>query len=528
MKAIIPFLSAITLLALTPKTVTAQSAGTPDATFGINGRTTVPFSNPNAGGSSQFVLHTDGRVVAVSVENDTYFATRFLPNGALDPSFGNAGIATGTPNPDFSEDVTLALALPNGKTLIVLNTYSDTEDATKFVQLDASGALDPAFGQGGILQLDLSPTIAEEYITAGVVLPDGKLLLTGYVENPQTSFYAGVILRLNPNGSYDNTFNNTGRFNAPILLGFNIMTAIIVQPDNKVVAAGSIIDLVSQNLIGFTLRLNSGGMLDLSYGTAGIVRLNTATDKIAAITDMVRTPDGKLVLSGLDGNFSEPRIVRLNPNGSLDNTFGTAGVSILAPANLNEAGEPKVELQSDGKILLCIPALLDDNGTSEEGYLLARYNAEGNLDAGFGDMGIVTVGDDFYGIGVALQPDGKILVGGVWDDSDTPGVFVHRYNGSAGVSTNEILLEIADAKVFPNPARYDATLRFQLSSNKQLQVDLADATGRICTVLSAMRTWEAGAISIPLSLAGLPTGNYWVRVSDNTGHALALPIFVQQ
>lgn len=528
MKVFMHIFWAVIFFALIPKPVTAQFAGTPDATFGINGRATVPFPNSNGGGSAQLVLHTDGSVVAVSVANDAYFATRLLPNGALDQTFGNSGIAAGTPNPDFSEDMTLALALPNGKTLIVLNTYSDTEDATKFVQLDASGAPDPVFGQGGILQLDLSPTVAEEYITAGVVLPDGKLLLTGYVENPQTGFYSGVILRLNPNGSYDNTFNNTGRFNAPVLLGFTIMTAIIVQPDNKVVAAGSIIDLVSQNLLGFTLRLNGSGTLDLSYGTAGVVRLNTVTDKIAAITDMVRTADGKLVLSGLDGNFSEPRVVRLNPNGSLDNTFGTAGVSILAPSNLNEAGEPKVELQSDGKILLCVPALLEENGTFEGGYFLARYNAEGIIDAGFGDMGVVAVGDDFTGIGVAIQPDGKILVGGVWDSPATPGLFVHRYNGSAGVGAKDMQLEIADVKIFPNPARFDATLQFQLSAGKQLQVDLADATGRICAVLSAMHIREAGTTSISLSLPGMPTGNYWVRVSDNTGHVLALPIFLQQ
>lgn len=523
MKASTNFFALILLAAGFPLLLSAQ-AGTLDPTFGTNGRAFAPFPAFAYGDGGRLVLHANGRVGVIGTANDAYFAAQFLENGTPDVAFGTNGTVAGTPITDRFEDLTCALALPNGKTLIVINSYDDTVDGTKLVQLDAAGALDATFGQGGILELDLSPD-AEEYLVSGTILPDGKILLAGYVEDPQTGFYTGVVVRLNANGSFDTSFNGTGRFNAPALLFFSAFSALVVQPDGKIILGGLTVDLASQTLIGLTLRLNAGGTLDLTYGIAGVVRLNNATDKISIITDMARTADGKIIACGLTSTFDAPRVARLNANGSIDNTFGTAGVIVLAPSNLVDFGEPRLKLQSDGKIVVSTAAVFEVDGDFDGGYLLASLNADGTLNTTFGDQGIVASGDFFFGLDVAIQPDGKILVGGYLDDVDLPGLFVDRYLGE-GVATKDLRLNLTDVRVFPNPVRSDAQLAFDLPEAKRLQVELVDATGRLCSVLSPMRHWDAGPNALQMTFPSVPTGNYRVRIADEVGRTQAVNVVV--
>lgn len=523
MKASTNFFALILLAAGFPLLLSAQ-AGTLDPTFGSNGRAFAPFPAFGYGNGGRLVQHANGRIGVVGTANDAYFAAQFLENGTPDAAFGTNGTAAGTPIPDRFEDLTYALALPNGKTLIVINSYDDIVDGTKLVQLDATGALDATFGQGGILELDLSPD-AEEYLLSGAVLPDGKILLAGYVEDPQTGFFTGVVVRFNANGSYDTSFNGTGRFNAPALLLFSAFTTLTVLPDNKILLGGLTVDFASQSLIGLTLRLNAGGTLDLTYGLAGVARLNNATDKISLISDMVRTADGKFIACGTISTFDALRIVRLNANGSLDNTFGTAGVMLLTPSNLLDFGEPRLKLQSDGKIVVCAYAVFEVDGDFDGGYLLASLNADGTLNTAFGDQGIVASGGFFYGIDVAIQPDGKILVGGNLDDADLPGLFVDRYL-SEGVATKDRHLSLTEVRVFPNPVRADAQLAFDLPEAKRLQVELVDATGRLCAVLSPMRHWDAGPNALQMTFPSVPTGNYRVRITDEAGRTQAVSVVV--
>lgn len=172
----------------------------------------------------------------------------------------------------------------------------------------------------------------------------------------------------------------------------NFAIAVAIQGDGKIVVGGS---------IGFTaavLRLNGNGTLDSTFGTGGVVTINVPTDQVIGVAVQ---PNGKIV-AALSNVLEDANLVflaaRLNPDGSLDSTFGTGGIvqTQIGPFGIANS---VFALQPDGKILLA------------GGGAMARYDADGQLDSTFGTDGLVAILAS-QPSAMALQPDGKILIGG--------------------------------------------------------------------------------------------------------------------
>lgn len=206
----------------------------------------------------------------------------------------------------------------------------------------------------------------------------------------------------------DGTFNATGRQTTP----GGYANGMMVQPDKKIVLFGRHSD--GSGSFG-AIRYNEDGSLDNSFGNGGIV----ATDFDPILNDAafggVLQSDGKIVLAGVTslnainlGNFA---LVRYNSDGSLDNSFGNTGKVV---SNFESSGEDlakSVTIQPDGKII----AVGRTFGTSPGSQIVVRYDSSGTLDPTFGNAGIIKTvvsGHSIWGESVALQPDGKVLVGG--------------------------------------------------------------------------------------------------------------------
>jgi uncharacterized delta-60 repeat protein len=150
------------------------------------------------------------------------------------------------------------------------------------------------------------------------------------------------------------------------------------------------------------------GPLDPTFGTGGIVVTDLGSPSDAT-ANVVLQPDGKIILAGsaaLDSNFPgfrTPVIVRYDPDGTVDNTFGTSGKVITVIR-----GVARIALQTDGKLVV--------GGSMNGGFALARYTGTGKLDNTFGTNGVVIAGQDgnftlVFG-DLAIQQDGKIVVVG--------------------------------------------------------------------------------------------------------------------
>ncbi len=512
------------IIALLSSKAYAQGDGTLDVTYGTGGRVLLPI--PAFFQGAYMALDSKDRAVLCGLVDEAIYATRLLPDGQVDTSFGNGGVTMVDPiTPSASQDIYVALALPGDKTLIVTNVYDDSIDQTCMVMLDATGNLDPSFGGAGVAYFDFNAGIAEEYLISGVVQPNGKIVLVGYTVSPSTDLPQGLVVRLNPNGTLDNTFNGSGRFDAPAL--FPILYAgIALQPDGKIVATGSTLEgSATFSFTGLMTRINPNGQIDLAFGQAGFLRLTSLAPQFNLAFDIQRASDGKWVLLGTNfPDLNAVAVARLNANGSVDNTFGTNGTTAPPTGGAITGIFPvKCRLQTDQRILALTTVVLD---SVETGYLLMRLTNSGQLDSTFaGGAGFVLESGEQAGLDMALQSDGKILVSGQYFTNFDEGFFVHRYNNQS-VRTKEARLALGEVRVFPNPAREQATVQFSPPQTQRLQIDLTDALGRIVASIAPMREWDAGLNALPFDLPSVPAGLYWLRFQDERGRTCVAPLHV--
>ena len=274
----------------------------------------------------------------------------------------------------------------------------------------AAGALDTSFGTGGIVATDILGD--DNVITALALQSDGKIVATGYAYDGVKLVFATA--RYTNTGVLDTSFGSGGIVTTAFFSADAQANAIAIQSDGKIVVAG----LGKNTNNDFSIvRYTSAGALDTGFGTGGKKQVSVGTNDGA--TGIVIQPDGKIVVSGYanvgTGNYDWCAI-RLTSSGALDTGFGTGGIAIIDTGTGNEAGDGiAVALQSDGSIILA--GLLKPGGTESLG--VARLTSAGSLDTSFGTGGFVTSGvSGGYGRGSAVVVDGsdRVLVCGWGDD----------------------------------------------------------------------------------------------------------------
>ncbi len=322
----------------------------------------------------------------------------------LDPSFGGSGKVS-SHILAFNSWGNDAVLQPDGKIVVVGAGNNDLNFPGGFqagvIRFNSDGTLDSTFdGDGRVGTVVESGKVSEA--TAVARQADGKIVVTGILNSERNAFGTGFIIRYNPNGSLDTSFNGNGI--KKFTFGIDAPFDIAVQSDGKIV-------IVEQNaapgLGGGILiaRFNSDGSLDSGFNGTGFVRILTGAFLPSEPTRLAIRPDGKIVSTGIG---SEHVVVQLNSDGTPDVSFGTNGV-------VNGIDGYALTLQADGKILI---ANRNDFFPQNTRQVIKRLNTDGSLDTSFGTGGSATVsfvnqdGSLAYPPNLAVQPDGKILLGG--------------------------------------------------------------------------------------------------------------------
>jgi uncharacterized delta-60 repeat protein len=328
-----------------------------------------------------------------------------LMAGPVSKNPGPAGKVTTAIGTVFDQIHALALQ-PDGK--LVAAGFSvhgpGAQGEFALVRYNPDGSLDRSFNATGIVTTPIGPS--EDWARALVIQPDGKLVAAGYTSYGEKSAFA--LVRYNPDGSLDHSFNATGIVTTPIAASRNRGRALVLQKDGKLVVAGQ---AATESHTAFALaRYNPDGSLDHTFNTTGILTtpIGTSDDEATALAIQ---PDGKLVAAGFSTQTPATlfALVRYNPDGSLDTSFNFTGKVTTSLALDDEA--TALAVQADGKL---VAAGYSSDGTQGR-IALVRYNTDGTRDAGFGKNGIVTVsigGTDDWARALAIQPDGKLVVAG--------------------------------------------------------------------------------------------------------------------
>jgi len=246
--------------------------------------------------------------------------------------------------------------------------------------------------------------------------PDGKIVVAGTVDfNPDLpgSGLDFALARYNSNGTLDGSFGKGGTVVFDFFGSFDQANAAVLQPDGKIIVVGSASYDSNNRDIGFALaRFNTDGGIDFGFGTGG----KQITDFFGAgakANGVVLQPDGKFVVAGTASDSTtrpvatDIALARYNADGSLDSGFGTGGeTAIPFPDSATEQGNA-VGVLPDGKIIVAGTAF--KTFATPPDFALVSYNSDGSLS---GTKTNDIAGGTDEALGLAIQSDGKVVVAG--------------------------------------------------------------------------------------------------------------------
>jgi uncharacterized delta-60 repeat protein len=378
----------------------------------------------------EVAIQADGKIVVLGYSyngaNEDVLLARYNTDGSLDTSFGTGGFVLYDMG---GNDRGLGLALRmDGKIVAVGYTYVGGQRDVLVLRYHTNGTLDSTFGTGGSVTYSSSGSATD--IGFGVAIQaDGGIIVVGETSNGTNQ--DALVLRFTTSGTLDKGFGSGGVFvyggsGNNVDRGF----AAVIQQDGKILVVGA--SVVNNKDDVLVLRLNSNGTLDGTFGSAGVATYSGAGDNFDYGNGVALQGDGRIVVLGATsiGTAFDILLLRYNSNGTLDTTFGTGGVVIYGNAgSRNDYGYALV-IQKDGKIVITGYT----QGSSDD-VLVVRFDPTGALDTTFGTDGTVTWngtgGVTDYGQGIALQSDGKLIITGFSNNGTNEDMLVMRLLGSA-------------------------------------------------------------------------------------------------
>lgn len=262
------------------------------------------------------------------------------------------------------------------------------------------------FGYAGEVITDIGDQTSDRGVDI-VVQPDGKVLVAAQHQSNGWDF---TVVRYNVNGSLDSTFGTSGVAKVDFSNRVDFASGLTLQSDGKIVVVGSTCLSNNSPTCNFAVtRLNPNGTRDLSFGGVWGASGKVMTDFTGTLDDPSKVAlqaDGKIVVAGKTlaaiGDFHYA-VVRYNVDGSLDTTFSGDGKASFSMGN---GGARDLAIQPDGKIVLA--------GSGNSNFRAIRLDPDGTADPSFGIRGKISIslGEVDFASGVAVMPNGKIVLGG--------------------------------------------------------------------------------------------------------------------
>ena len=350
--------------------------------------------------------------------------------GDLDLSFGSGGkvVTRGGGFPGFGLSGAYAMAIQSDGKIVVAGEGTAGSGTWDFAvaRFNTNGSFDTSFGGTGIVITPVGNSQDRAFSVA--IQADGKIVAAGY------SYNDGIgVVRYNPNGSLDTSFNGTGKVTTSFGSSSAIANDLAIQADGKIVVAVGAYGGFPGG-VSAVVRYNSDGSLDTSFNGTGIIIMPLNNSSVAIQTD------GKVVVAG--SGYNGPRIdftiFRYNTDGSPDTSFNGTGKTVTQIGDVSYANE--LAIQTNGKIIV---VGYSRNGSSDN-FALVRYITNGSLDTSLNGTGkvLTPVQTSSYPSGassVAIQTDGKIVAAGNSGNGTLGGngadFAVIRYNPNGSLDT---------------------------------------------------------------------------------------------
>lgn len=330
--------------------------------------------------------------------------------GTLDKNFGDSGIIISNNYYGNCEDI---LIQPDNKIIAVGTGSFGTSYGFLLVRYLLDGTPDLNFGDSG--RVATTVLGKESRGQFGALQSDGKIVVCGMIVVGGTDI---ALVRYNSNGTIDSSFGINGVTKKGIDKYEN-PAGMVIQADGKIVVGGVTgVDISGGDNIIYFIRFNADGTIDESFADKGVYKENPSEPVEGG--GIALQPDGKIIIGG-DYRFTKDHsffIKRLLPDGTLDKEFGINGEALGSFENSSGSVLHTVQTNNDGKIIAAGAVYIGNNNSKS---VLMEFNYDGSLDSKFGSMGtsIHEFGGSSYIDDIAIQTDGKIAATGPFGDMFT-------------------------------------------------------------------------------------------------------------
>lgn len=324
--------------------------GTLDPTFGTGGKVTTDFRNGDDAAFSM-AIQADGKIVAAGTSSSgikyDFALARYNADGSLDTTFDGDGkvVIDLLSDNEFLYDI----AIQSTGDLIVVGENAILPVIGDFVVLRVKpvGVLDTTFGTGGLVLTDFGGGTNDKSL-AVALQPDDKIVVAGETSTGSIFSTDFAIARYNPDGTLDTAFSGDGK--ATVSFGGMLERAldVAIGADGNPVLAGFVQNSATD--FDFALaRFKPDGSLDTAFDVDGRATISFGTSLESATALAIQT-DGKIVAAGYSyGSPPNIALARLNYDGSPDTFFGTGGKTTTDLGGADFAYG--VAIQLDGKIV---------------------------------------------------------------------------------------------------------------------------------------------------------------------------------
>jgi uncharacterized delta-60 repeat protein len=316
-----------------------------DGTFGNGGILVTELATTTTETrATSLVQQADGKLVLAGTVEHNFTAARYLPDGRLDDTFGTAGLTKvpytyGITSGQASVQTGASIPQTNGTILIVGATYDPNNSLDRaMVRLFPSGKINVAFGNGGFVQSGISTK--SDQMVAVVQQTDGHVVTGGFTTPSAGGDIMAFVARWDNDGNYDSP-GGDGIVNPA---GYDLVRALAIQPDQKVIAAG---EATGDFLI---YRLMPNMAFDTAFAAGNIYLRHRIGSAAGAHAVQVDSSGGIVVAGWAQNTNHDVGVLRLTSGGILDTSFGTQGKVSTAVGGNDEART--IAFQPDGRILV--------------------------------------------------------------------------------------------------------------------------------------------------------------------------------
>jgi uncharacterized delta-60 repeat protein len=321
----------------------------------------------------------------------------------VDATFGDAGVAV--KDFGFGDDEALDVVIQaDGKFVVAGYSFNGAVKNLAVARYLPTGELDPEFDNDGIATLSMGS--GDTVATSLVLQDDGRIILAGVT---QSGDYTLLVARLTGEGNLDNSFGDGGHLIVPFDDG-DVQTAEVqITGDGKIVVAGTL-KAGESATHSYCIKVTGQGLLDASFGESGVTLIKQEGN--SEVNGVALQGDGRVMVAGSLVSEDVPRaaLMRLNANGTIDESFGEQGI-LLLDLEGNSSAVNDIYLDATGNIL--VTGYTHDSTNFQT--FIGKLGENGEVASDLGPGGYYRSRLSFWNMGNAITvlDNGDVLVTGV-------------------------------------------------------------------------------------------------------------------